>query len=56
MNSPSPSPEAAVLSVSLPRERGLALRNLADFQTELARVAAGFVPSLEEWEIGRAHV
>jgi hypothetical protein len=51
MNSPSPSPEAAVLSVSLPRERGLALRNLADFQTELARVAAGFVPSLEEWDL-----
>lgn len=51
MNSPSPSPEAAILSVSLPRERGLALRNLADFQTELARVAAGFVPSLEDWDL-----
>lgn len=51
MNSHSPAPELPVLSVSPPRERGLALRNLADFQTELARVAAGFVPALAEWDL-----
>ncbi len=32
-----------------PRVRGLFLKNLADFQTELARVHAGFVPALGEW-------
>jgi hypothetical protein len=51
MNSPASSPELPVLSVSLPRDRGLVLRNLADFQTELARVAAGFVPALSEWDL-----
>jgi hypothetical protein len=33
-----------------PRTRGLFLKNLADFQTELARIHAGFVPALEVWE------
>ena len=33
-----------------PRVRGLFLKNLADFQTELARVHAGFVPGLAVWE------
>jgi len=32
-----------------PRVRGLFLKNLADFQTELARVVAGFVPALVIW-------
>jgi hypothetical protein len=32
-----------------PRVRGLLLKNLGDFQTELARVAAGFVPALIVW-------
>ena len=32
-----------------PRTRGLFLKNLADFQTELARVQAGFVPALAVW-------
>lgn len=32
-----------------PRTRGLFLKNLADFQTELARAQAGFVPSLTVW-------
>lgn len=48
-SSPSISPVATALP--LPRERGLVLRNLADFQTELARVAAGFIPGMEEWEV-----
>jgi hypothetical protein len=33
-----------------PRARGLFLKNLGDFQTELARVFAGFVPSLQIWK------
>ncbi|MES2696996.1 MAG: DUF455 family protein [Verrucomicrobiota bacterium] len=33
-----------------PRTRGLFLKNLADFQTELARIHAGFLPALEVWE------
>lgn len=33
-----------------PRIRGLFLKNLGDFQTELARVLAGFVPSLVVWQ------
>lgn len=33
-----------------PRVRGLLLKNLADFQTELARVHAGFVPALANWQ------
>jgi len=32
-----------------PRTRGLLLKNLSDFQTELARIQAGFVPSLSLW-------
>ena len=32
-----------------PRVRGLFLKNLADFQTELARVHAGFVPAVPVW-------
>lgn len=32
-----------------PRMRGLFLKNLGDFQTELARIVAGFVPVLEIW-------
>lgn len=32
-----------------PRVRGLFLKNLGDFQTELARIAAGFVPALVVW-------
>ena len=32
-----------------PRIRGLFLKNLSDFQTELARIQAGFVPSLAVW-------
>lgn len=36
-------------SRSLPRERGFVLHNLAGFQTELARIAAGFVPGLKSW-------
>jgi len=32
-----------------PRVRGLFLKNLGDFQTELARVMAGFVPALAVW-------
>ncbi len=33
-----------------PRVRGRFLMNLAEFQTELARVQAGFVPALIVWE------
>ena len=32
-----------------PRVRGLFLKNLGDFQTELARVHAGFVPAMVVW-------
>ena len=32
-----------------PRVRGLFLKNLGDFQTELARILAGFVPALVIW-------
>jgi hypothetical protein len=35
----------------MPRERGVILKNLADFQTELARIAAAFVPGMEDWEV-----
>ncbi len=42
--------EAADLAKEVsPRTRGLFLKNLADFQTELARVQAGFVPALAVW-------
>jgi hypothetical protein len=33
-----------------PRVRGLFLKNLGDFQTELARLVAGFAPSLVVWQ------
>lgn len=32
-----------------PRTRGLFLKNFADFQTELARVQAGFIPAFSIW-------
>lgn len=32
-----------------PRTRGLFLKNLADFQTELTRIHAGFIPALAVW-------
>ncbi len=34
-----------------PRVRGLFIKNLADFQTELARVQAGFLPGLADWQL-----
>ena len=34
-----------------PRVRGLLLKNLADFQTELARIQAGFLPGLAPWPL-----
>lgn len=34
-----------------PRTRGLFLKNLADFQTELARVHAGFLPAFSVWSL-----
>lgn len=43
------NPDALAKEVS-PRTRGLFLKNLADFQTELARVHAGFIPGLAVWE------
>lgn len=33
----------------LPRQRGAILKNLADFQTELARIAGGFVAGMRGW-------
>jgi hypothetical protein len=36
------------LSVS-PRTRGLFIKNLVEFQTELARVQAGFIPAMPLW-------
>jgi hypothetical protein len=54
MNCPAPTtpvPAAAAAAIPLPRERGHLLKNLADFQTELARVAAGFVPGMEDWTV-----
>src|SRR3954468_5884214 len=44
---------SAALSLSQevnPRVRGLLIKNLGDFQTELARVLAGFLPSLVVWQ------
>jgi hypothetical protein len=44
---------SAALSLSQevsPRVRGLYIKNLGDFQTELARVLAGFLPSLVVWQ------
>jgi hypothetical protein len=46
----APSVRESKLSQEVsPRIRGLFLKNLADFQTELARVLAGFVPSIPVW-------
>lgn len=42
---------AMPVSQALPRERGQVLRNVAEFQTELARVAAGFVPGITAWPV-----
>jgi len=33
-----------------PRTRGLFVKNLAEFQTELARIQAGFIPAMSIWE------
>ena len=45
------SPGAVSLAAEVnPRVRGLFLKNLADFQTELARIQAGFVPALKNWQ------
>ena len=44
----TPRKESLAAEVN-PRIRGLFLKNLADFQTELARVHAGFVPVLTNW-------
>src|SRR5688500_16711707 len=33
-----------------PRVRGLFLKNLGDFQTELARIQAGFLPAMVVWK------
>lgn len=46
-------PETAPLNLSAPRDRGLFLRNLADFQTELFRVVAGFIPAVGRWKVRR---
>lgn len=35
--------------VTSPRDRGFLLQNLAHFQTELARLVAGFIPGLRAW-------
>ena len=40
-------------SLSSPRDRGLFLRCVADFQTELFRVTAGFIPLTRRWELKR---
>lgn len=49
MKSPlSPRNESLAAEVN-PRIRGLFLKNLAEFQTELARIHAGFVPVLTHW-------
>lgn len=48
----SKATEATPLASS-PRERGLFLRRVADFQTELFRVTAGFIPATARWELKR---
>jgi hypothetical protein len=48
MISPDFSPAQAS---SLPRSRGALLKNLADFQTEVARTMAGFIPGLRDWPL-----
>jgi len=51
MNNPATQSNGSTALGSMPRERGYMLKNLADFQTELARIAAGFVPGMPEWGI-----
>jgi hypothetical protein len=48
--SSDPTPLADEVS---PRTRGLFVKNLADFQTELARVQAGFIPAFAVWSLRR---
>lgn len=48
--SSSPTVGASLEKEVSPRTRGLFLKNLGDFQTELARVHAGFVPAVRNWE------
>lgn len=36
-----------------PKQRGSLMRAVADFQTELFRVEAGFVPAIKDWEMKR---
>ncbi len=45
------SPESSSREFSMPRERGLLLKNLAEFQTELGRVAGGFIPGMADWKV-----
>jgi hypothetical protein len=48
---PSMNTDPATLAKDVsPRARGLFLKNLAEFQTELARVQAGFIPGLAVWQ------
>lgn len=50
MPTTNPSNSASSLSQEVsPRVRGLFLKNLGDFQTELARLTAGFVPAVAVW-------
>lgn len=49
----SPMAEERKRDVFSPRSRGGFLRAAADFQTELFRVMAGFVPALARWELRR---
>lgn len=41
--------QSALATEVSPRVRGLFLKNLGDFQTELARIVAGFVPGMMIW-------
>ncbi len=44
-----PKTSATLVQEVNPRVRGAFLKNLGDFQTELARVVAGFVPAMIVW-------
>ncbi len=46
----TPSDSTSIAADVSPRVRGLFLKNLADFQTELARIHAGFIPALGHWQ------
>src|SRR5690349_2969097 len=46
----SSKPPSALATEVSPRVRGLFLKNLADFQTELVRIQAGFIPAIADWE------